>query len=198
MTKKINGHDTSIDTTDIDKMIGGIGQALLLSIDHLLPGVDVDLDKLAQCDAAFARMFTNKSILESREKMAATVGIMAFGIAQNIQAKRRNGVLICAHEDEYRERLCHAPLFQQVSLKIGLDKSAFSKFKCPKAIEPREQPFVNWLFSQMVFSAALYNDVPEAEAKLMCDQWGAVEWDVLHTEPERAVENFKRFRNRNR
>ena len=174
------------------------GELVLKGVYKLIPTADVDLDKMERCEIAITRMFFTNRMIDTPEKIGATVGIMSFAIAQNIQAKRRRGIMEFGHEDEYRERILKAPLFQQVGVSLMLDKSTFSNYRTPKARDPKDQPFASWLFSQMVYTAALYGNVPEAEAKLMSEQWGAVEWDVLHTDPERATQNFKRFRNRNR
>lgn len=183
---------------DAAKAVLDIGELIMKGVYKLIPTADLDLDKVAQCEPAIVRMFFTGRMIDTPEKIGATVGIMSFAIAQNLQAKRRRRIMECGHEDEYRERMMTAPLFQQIGIRMSLSKTAFSNYKTPKAVNERDQPMVNWLFGQMVFTAALYNDVPEATAKLMCEQCGTVEWDVLHTNPERAVENFKRFRNRNR
>lgn len=183
---------------DMEKAIVNIGEMLMQSVHKLLPSADIDLDSLVKVDLAIVRIFQTPRMNETDLQLKATIGIMGFAIAQNIVGKRR-GYTELNDENDYRARLITAPLFQQLDIgRLGLNRTAFSKWKTPATNSAGKQPWLNWLLSQYVFTAALYGGVDETEAKLMRDQFGAVQWDWLHTDPQTALMDFKRFRNRNR
>jgi hypothetical protein len=150
--KKINGH--SHEELNINEVVETLealqktGQTILDGIHRLEPNVDVDLDRFVLIDLAIGRMFTNPHQCDSHKKLGATVGMMSFAVAQQIRGSKRKGIPEFAHEDEYRERIIHA-------------------------------------------------GIKEDMAKTMGENWGAVSWDMLNTDPARCVATFKQFLIRN-
>lgn len=220
MTRKLNGHGSQwpgVPAAKLDEMqktvaefgsllddtaqaIHSLGIMLLNAINALIPNANVDLDALMNIDAAIERVFRNPHFNATNMQLGATVGIMAFAVAQTIRGKARGYPEFnnCSSEftfgeDEYRARMCAAPMFEQLDLRIGFNRSTQSKYKTPAVKSPEKQLWINWLFSQYVFTAALYGGISEADAEAMRERWVSVQWDWLHTDPPIANMDFKRY-----
>ena len=208
MTNKINGveyglpPETQSDPVDV---VAALADTLIKGVTKLLPHAQLDIDRFGNIESAIVRIFNNRPINDTAEKLGATLNVMAYAIAQSMVGQNRGYPEFNDHpvgfqsgEDAFRAKFIQSPMFEQLGLKVGLNKRAFSNFKCPVSRYPEGQPLVDWLFSQYVYTAALYGGVDEEMSKLMCEQWRAVRWDWLHCDPTIAVTDFKRFRNRNR
>ena len=160
----------------------------------------LDLDRLADCDAAVERVFKNPQWNDSNLKLGATVGIMAFGIAQTIRGRMRGfpefnncSSQFTYGEDEYRARMFAAPMWEQLGLRVGFNRTAESNYKTPAVNQQKDQLWLNWLCSQYVFTSALYGGLSETDAETMSNRWVSVQWDWLHTDPHIANMDFKRY-----
>lgn len=182
--------------------VHSFGIMLIKAIQALIPGYhhNLDLDRLADCDAAVERVFKNPQWNDSNLKLGATVGIMAFGIAQTIRGRMRGFPEFnnCSSEftygeDEYRARMFAAPMWEQLGLRVGFNRTAESNYKTPAVNQQKDQLWLNWLCGQYVFTSALYGGLSETDAETMSNRWVSVQWDWLHTDPHIANMDFKRY-----